>query len=127
MDYDPAESDMDGAPESTSNSENWLNWIIYVDNPNRSEVDWDATNESKIELGDGIKTLESLEYHVVSVAPNVPGLIRPTRRSLKQAGKWFMTVSSMKPGGIRETRKSRTHWVNMGSRVSICCLTENLT
>jgi hypothetical protein len=95
FDLNPAESDMDSVPESTSNSENWLTWISYLDHPNRSEEDWTAADESKIELGRGIMALESPAHCIVSVAPNVSGLIWPTQGSMKQVEKWLLTVSSM--------------------------------
>ena len=47
-----------------------------------------------------IKASESPEHWVVSAAPNVPGLIRPTLRSTKMVEQGLMTVSAM------ETRRN---------------------
>jgi len=44
----PAQSDDDSAPESVSDIETWLNWNGDLDNPNESEDDCDADNESDV-------------------------------------------------------------------------------
>jgi len=48
-----AGSDEDCSPESISDTENWLDWIGDKDNPNDSKDDWEADNESDMELDDG--------------------------------------------------------------------------
>jgi len=53
IDHHPAESDKDSSPESISDTKNWLNWNGGLDNPNDSEDDWEADNESDIELENG--------------------------------------------------------------------------
>jgi len=125
--HHPGESDEDCAPESISDTKNWLNWYGDLDNPNDREEDCESDDAFDIEPEIGIKDSECPEHWVVSAAPNVPGLIRPTERSMNQAGEGLMTVSAWKQGGIRETRKSRTDWVNMFSPGSTCCLIENFT
>ena len=70
-------------------------------NPNESENDSEADVESDIEPSFGIKASESPEHCVVSAAPNVPGLIRPTLKLMKQAEKGLVTVSAM------ETRRNK--------------------
>jgi len=91
----PVESDGDYPPDSISDTSNWLNWNGHLDIPNESEHDCDADHECNVKLGNGINPLESPEHRGVSDAPNVPGLIWPTQRSMKQAEKGLMTVSGM--------------------------------
>jgi len=101
IDRHPAESDEDCSPESISDTENWLNWNGDLDNPNDSEDDWEADNESDMELHNGIEDSETLEQRNVSAALNVPGLIRPIQRSKKKVEKMLMTVN------IMETRRNK--------------------
>jgi len=80
----PMESDEANAPESISNTEDWLNWNRDFDNPNDTNDDCSADVESDIEQDNGIDDPECPEQRDVSTAPNVPGLIRPTRKSKRQ-------------------------------------------
>jgi len=66
-----------------------------------SNNDWKADNKSDIELDNGIEALESPEHQDVSIASNVPRLIRPTRTSMEQAEKGLMTVTAV------ETRRNK--------------------
>jgi len=61
IDRHPAESDEDSSPESISDTENWLNWNGDLDNPNDSEDDWEADDESDMELDNGSEDSETLE------------------------------------------------------------------
>jgi len=101
IDRHPSKCDEDRAPESISNTENWLNWTGDLDNPNESEDNCGADDESDIEWCIGIKASESPEHRIVSATSNVPGLIRPTQKSMKQAQKWLVTVSA------KETRRNK--------------------
>jgi len=65
-----------------------------LDNPNESKDDCEADNESDIDSANGIKASESPEHHIVSAAPDVAGLIWPTRRLMKQAEKGSVPVSA---------------------------------
>ena len=56
--------------------------------------DWEADNESDIDLYNGIEAPESPEPQVVGSARNVPGLIRPTWRSMQQPRKGLMIVTA---------------------------------
>jgi len=76
-----------------------------LDNPNDSGDNCKAEDESDVELGSGINASESPEYQVVSAAPNVPGMIRPTWRSMKQAEKGLMTVSAMETRRIKGNKE----------------------
>jgi len=70
-------------------------------NTNVIEEDCEADYQSYIEPDNGIMASDSPEHWVVSAAPNVPGLIRPTQRSMNQAEKGLMTPSTM------ETRRNK--------------------
>jgi hypothetical protein len=50
----PVESDEDRAPESVSETEDWLNWNGDLDNPNDSEENCTAADESETEYNNGI-------------------------------------------------------------------------
>jgi len=50
IDRHPAKSGEDNSPESISDTENSLNWNGDLDNPNDSEDNWQADNESDMEL-----------------------------------------------------------------------------
>jgi hypothetical protein len=97
----PVESDDDSAPESISDTEDWLNWNGYFDNPNDSEEDCAAADESDTEHNNGIEDPECPALQDVSAAPNVPGLVRPTRKSKRQAEQVLMTVNAV------ETRRNK--------------------
>jgi len=101
IDRHPGETDKDSSPESISDTENWLNWNGDLDNPNNSEDDWEADNESDMELDCGSEDSETLEHRNVSAATNVAGLILPIPRSKKNIDKALMTVN------IMEMKKSK--------------------
>jgi len=81
----PVESDEDSAPECISDTNDWLNWIGDLDNPNHREDDCAADDESDIEHNTGIEDSECPEQQDVSAAPNVPGVVRRTPKSKRQA------------------------------------------
>jgi len=91
----PVDSDEDSAPDSISDTENWLNWNGDLDNPNDNEDDCAADDESDIEHNNGIEDPECPEQQAVSAAPNVPWLVRPTRKSKTLAEKALLTVSAI--------------------------------
>jgi len=66
-----------------------------LDDPNTIEDDFEADDASDVDRCNGIKASESPEQQVVCAAPNVPGLIRPTWRSMKLPEKVLITVSAM--------------------------------
>jgi hypothetical protein len=74
-------SDEDSAPESISDTEDWLYWNGDLDNPNDSEDDCAADDDCDIEHDNCIKNPKFPEQKDVSTAPNVPGSVRPTRKS----------------------------------------------
>jgi len=97
----PVESDENSTPESISDTENWLNCKSSLDNPNDSKDDCAADDESDIDHNNGIEDLECPEQPNLSTAPNVPGLVQPTRKSKRQAEKVLVTVHPI------ETRRNK--------------------
>jgi len=97
----PVESDDDSGPESISDTNRWLNWNGDLDNPNDSEDDCAADDESDIGPNNGIEDPECPEGQDVSAGPNVPRLVRPTRKSKRQAEKVLVTVNAV------ETRRNK--------------------
>jgi len=65
-----------------------------LDNPDNSEGDWEADNESERELNHGDRDSETEEQWDVSPAPNVPGLIQLTRMSKNKAEMVLITVGT---------------------------------
>jgi hypothetical protein len=101
IDRHPAEHDEDRSPESITDTKNCLNWNGDFDNPNDSEDEWEADNESEMELDNGSKDSETPELRNVSAAPNVPWLIWSIRRSNKKVEQAVLTVI------IMETRNNK--------------------
>jgi len=91
----PVDSNEDSAPESISDTDDCLNWNGDLDNPNDSEADCAADDESDIQPNTGIEDSECPEQQDVSAAPNVPGLVRPTRKSTRQSEKVLVTVNGV--------------------------------
>jgi len=91
----PVKSDEDSAPESISDTEDWLNWNRELDNPNDSEHDCVVDGESDSEEDNSIEDLEYPEQRDASPSPNVPGLIRPTWNSKSQAEQVLMTINEI--------------------------------
>jgi len=65
-----------------------------LDNPNDSEVDCAADNDSDMEHNNCIEDPECPEQQDVSAASNVPRLVQPTRKSKRQAENVFITVNA---------------------------------
>ena len=105
IDCHPAESDDDMAPESVSDTENWLNCNSDLDNPNESEGDCDADNESGVELENCFEDPECPEQRDVCAAPNIPALIRPIGRSKKRTETGLVTVNATGTRRICGNRK----------------------
>jgi len=72
-----------------------------LDNPNDTQDDSTADVESDIEQGNSMEDLECPEQRDGSAAPNVPGLIRPTRKSKRHAEMVFVTINAI------ETRRNK--------------------
>jgi len=72
-----------------------------LDNPNDSEDVCAADDESDIEQNNGIEDSECPEQQDVTAAANVPGLVRQTRKSKRQAENVLVTVNAV------ETRRNK--------------------
>jgi hypothetical protein len=94
INHHPVESDEDSAPESISDTEDWLNCNGDLIIPNDSEEDCAADDDSDIEHNNCIEDPECPEQQDVSAAPNLPGLVQPARKSKRQAHKLSMTVNA---------------------------------
>jgi hypothetical protein len=91
----PVELDADSAPESISDTNDWLNWNGNFDNPNASKDDCAADDESNIEHNNVIEDLECPKQQDVSAAPNVPELVWPIWKSMRHAEKMLLTVNTV--------------------------------
>jgi len=100
MNRHPVVGDDDTAAGSISDTGDWLNWNGDLDSPNDSEDDCAADDESDIGPNNGIEDPECPGQQDVSAAQNVPALLRPTRKSKRQAEKVLMTVIAV------ETRRN---------------------
>jgi len=87
INHHPVESDEHATRETILDTTNWLHWTGDLDNSNDSEDNCAAENESDIEKINGIGHLECSEQRDVRVAPNVPRLVGPVWKSMKQAEK----------------------------------------
>jgi len=61
INHHPVESDDDSTPESISDTDDWMNWNGDLDNPNDSEDDCTADDESDIDPNNGIEDPECPE------------------------------------------------------------------
>jgi hypothetical protein len=91
----PVEGDMDSAPEGISDTYDWLNWNGDLDNPNDSEEDCAADQESDIEHNNCIENAEYPVHQDVSPWSNLSGLVRPTRKSKRKAETVLVTVNAV--------------------------------
>jgi len=105
IDCPPAESDDDSAPESISDTKNWLNWNHYLEDPNESKDNCEADNESDVELDNCFEDPECPHQGDVCAAPNVPGMIPPTQRSKKTTAQGSAMVNATETRRIRGHRK----------------------
>jgi hypothetical protein len=92
---------VDSALESISDTNDWLNWNGDLHNPNDTQDDSTADDESDIEQNKGIDVSQCPEQQDVSAAPNVPRLVRPTQKSKRQAQKVLVMVNAV------ETRRNK--------------------
>jgi len=74
---------------------------FHLDNPNDSVEDCAADDGSDIEYNNCIEDPECPEQQDVRAALNVPGLVRPTQKSKRQAETVLVTVNAA------ETRRNK--------------------
>jgi len=101
IDRDQTASDENRAPESISDSGDLLHRNDDLENPNLSEDSWEAHDESKLDQDNVILNPDTPKQQEVCAQQNVPGLIRPPRRSKPKAEMSIQTVSAM------ETRRNK--------------------
>jgi hypothetical protein len=90
----PVESDEDSVLEKILDTEDRVNSNGNLDNTNTSEEDCAADDDSDIEHNICIEDPECPQQQDVNIAPNVLGLVRPTRNSKRQAEKVIVTVDA---------------------------------
>jgi hypothetical protein len=90
-----ARNDEDSDPENILNTENWLDWNGDQENPTDSEDNWEADNESEIELDHSMEHSKTPAQRDVSVVHNIPGLIKPTWKWKKNSEQVLMMVDTM--------------------------------
>jgi len=95
MNRHPVKTDEDSVPESSSDTENWLDWNGDLGYPNVSEDNCATDNESDMEKQNGIDEPECAELHHVSATANVHGLVRPTQNWMRQVEKILVTVNAI--------------------------------
>ena len=97
-----------------------------MDNPRDSEDDLAANDESEIDQNNGIEDAECPEQQDVSAAPDVPGLVRPTRKSKRPAEKALVTVNAIETRrnkGVKKKQHRMCQWFNS----FLCSLTESFS
>jgi len=94
--YNPFKSDKEIAPESISDTEDWLHSNGDLENPNDREDDCGADIESHIDQDNSIEDQHCPGQRDENTAPIVPRLIRPTRKLNRQAELVLVTVNTMK-------------------------------
>jgi len=107
IDHHSIESDEDSAPESISDSENWLNRNRNFHNPNDSKDDYETDFEFDREPDHGIENPESPEQRNVSTAPNVPVWIWSSQQLRRQTEMVFMTVNEME---MKKNMRMKKKW-----------------
>jgi len=92
----PLENDENCATERIPDTEEWLNWIGDLDDPNDSEKNCGPNVESDLEQGNGTDHLDGLENRDVSSVPNAPRLICHRQQSKRPAEEMSITVNAIK-------------------------------
>jgi len=81
IECDPIDSDEDSTPASISHTWYWISSNNDLANPNDTEDDCVAANQSDMKRDPGIEDPESPEQQDVIATHNVPGMIRPTQKA----------------------------------------------
>jgi len=93
--HHPVQSNEVSLRESILDTENCLNWNGDLDNPDDSEDNCAADNESDIDQNNVFEDLDYPEQQDMSAAPDAPGLVQPTQKSKRQTEKLFVTVNEI--------------------------------
>ena len=89
------ESHEHSAPETISDTKDWLDWNSDLDNPIDTEDDCAADVRHDMEHGNGIEDPECPLQWDSSAARNVPGSIWSTQKSKRPAQMVFVTVNTI--------------------------------
>ena len=122
-----SECDVVSPPGSISDTINQLGWNRDLCNPNASDDNCEADDESNKEKCSAVQASKFPEHRIMSSMLIVPGLTQPTRKSMKLSENGLGTVSAIETNRIMGHKKGRTDLVNMISPCSICCFTEMFT
>jgi hypothetical protein len=93
--YSVAERHEDSAPETISDTKNWLDWNWDLDNPNDGEDDWQADIQSNILLDNAVEDRKIPPQHNGNGIPNFPRLLQLTWSSKPTVERIFMTFNSI--------------------------------
>lgn len=89
MNYYPATSAENEAPESILNTENWFNWNVYFHTANDSKDHSVVDVECDMQWPNGIDVPIGPEQLNACDEATVPGLFRPIWKSTKEGLKGF--------------------------------------
>jgi len=96
INHHPLASGEDSIAEIISDTENWLILNVNLENPNDSEDDCAADDQSHIDRINGIKKMEWPQQRDVRATTNVSWLFLPTWILNREAWKVLVTVNAMK-------------------------------
>ena len=110
------QSDEDSAPERIFDTDHWPNWNGDIHNPNDSEENCTADDESDVEHNNDIEDPECAEQQDESASPNVPRLVLPIRKSNRKAEKVSVTANALETrrnnGGKKKLGRMRQSFTN---------------
>jgi len=90
-----AETDEDTAAETMTDTTNWFECNCDLDYPYQGKLDWEAHNETIMELDNEVSGPESPVLGAVSAAKNVFWFIWPIQMLMKKAEKMLIMVNTM--------------------------------
>lgn len=99
-----AKSQRNIAPDSISDTKNWLDWHGVLDNIHDSEKNWEVDKQYNIEPDNGITDSQNSLQRNVSGTQNIAGMVRPTRSATNKAEQLFITVCTMQMWRIKLTK-----------------------
>jgi len=121
----PVENDEDSAPESISDTEDWLNWNGDLHNPNDSKEDWAADDDPNIKQKNCMRMRNAQSSRMWAPCHMCPDWFgRHGSQKVRLKMFWWQSMQ-LKRGEIKDGRKSRTECVN-GSP-ALCSLTESFS
>jgi hypothetical protein len=104
---------VDCAPQSIVHTENWLHWIVDLDNPNDNDNNWEADNDFNMQLDNGIKDVKTPKQQHVSAAQKIPELIQPSWRLERMVKQVLTRVTKMEMRPING-KYAKLHKIHQG-------------